>query len=242
METSQDDINQLLRIWAAKNVLEDGGTVPYENFHQLYDTIDAIPYGDTPWHSFRVRYSGPVTPDSPAWQQQTYVIHTRNAEAAIRMMAASDDFEGKFDYVAYEEYVGPNNRRWSNLMSGRWAYKQSVSPATLLVVYSHMKHNGDAIIQDAIAQDPNTHGSMLLPIILGADKTTVSVATGNQEFHPLYASVGNIHNEMRRAHRDALIPLAFLAIPKGSRMSSLLSFEYHCLTSLCFGPSITRVC
>lgn len=55
---------------------------------------------------------------------------------------------------------------------------------------------------------------MLTPVILGADKTTVSVATGHQEFHPVYMSLGNISNEMRRAHRDALIPIAFLSIPK----------------------------
>ena len=56
---------------------------------------------------------------------------------------------------------------------------------------------------------------MLVSAVLGADKTTVSVATGNQEFHPLYMSLGNIHNEMRRAHRDSVVPLAFLAIPTG---------------------------
>ena len=55
---------------------------------------------------------------------------------------------------------------------------------------------------------------MLTPIILGADKTTVSVATGHQEFHPVYMSLGNVHNEMRRAHGEAVVPLAFLAIPK----------------------------
>ena len=49
---------------------------------------------------------------------------------------------------------------------------------------------------------------------LGADKTTVSVMTGHQQYHPVYMSLGNIHNEMRRAHRDAVIPLAFLAISK----------------------------
>jgi hypothetical protein len=57
-------------------------------------------------------------------------------------------------------------------------------------------------------------GSMLVPIILGADKTTVSVATGNTEYHPVYLSPGNVHNSMRRAHRDAMVPVAFLAIPK----------------------------
>jgi hypothetical protein len=56
---------------------------------------------------------------------------------------------------------------------------------------------------------------MYCPIILGSDKTTVSVATGQVEYHPLYLSIGNPHNSVRRAHRNAVTPIGFLAIPKG---------------------------
>lgn len=63
--------------------------------------------------------------------------------------------------------------------------------------------------------DPSIEGSMLVPIILGADKTTVSVATGNVEYHPLYLSIGNLRNSARRGHRNGVIPIGFLAIPKG---------------------------
>lgn len=55
---------------------------------------------------------------------------------------------------------------------------------------------------------------MLVPIILGSDKTTVSVGTGHNEYYPLYLSIGNVKNNVRRAHRDALVLIAFLAIPK----------------------------
>ena len=65
-----------------------------------------------------------------------------------------------------------------------------------------------------LAANPELHGAMLTPVILGMDKTTVSVMTGHQQYHPVYMSLGNIHNEMRHAHQDALVPLAFLAIPK----------------------------
>ncbi len=51
-------------------------------------------------------------------------------------------------------------------------------------------------------------------IIVGADKTTMSVATGHVKYHPLYISIGNIHNSVRRAHRNGVIPIGFLAIPK----------------------------
>ena len=57
---------------------------------------------------------------------------------------------------------------------------------------------------------------MLTPVVLGADKTTVSVISGHQQYHPVYMSLGNIHNEMRRAHREAVTPLAFMAIPKST--------------------------
>lgn len=56
---------------------------------------------------------------------------------------------------------------------------------------------------------------MFVPVVMGSDKTTVSVATGNNEYWPLYASVGNIHNGLRRAHKNSVMPIAFLAIPKG---------------------------
>jgi hypothetical protein len=55
---------------------------------------------------------------------------------------------------------------------------------------------------------------MFVPIILGSDKTTVSIATGQNEFYPLYLSIGNVHNNVRRAHQNALVLVGFLAIPK----------------------------
>ena len=55
---------------------------------------------------------------------------------------------------------------------------------------------------------------MFVPVILGSDKTTVSVATGQTEFYPLYGSIGNVHNNVRRAYRNAISLIGFLAIPK----------------------------
>jgi hypothetical protein len=68
--------------------------------------------------------------------------------------------------------------------------------------------------KDLIAEDPETHGSVFCPIILGSDKTTVSVATGNNEYWPVYLSIGNIRNNVRRAHCNGVALLGFLAIPK----------------------------
>ena len=73
-----------------------------------------------------------------------------------------------------------------------------------------------------IAEDPATHGSMFVPIVLGSDKTTVSVATGHTEYWPVYLSIGNIHNNARRVHKNSLVLLGFLAIPKSKCCSFIL--------------------
>jgi hypothetical protein len=45
---------------------------------------------------------------------------------------------------------------------------------------------------------------------------TVSVATGQNDFYPLYLSIGNVRNNLRRAHKNALVLIGFLAMPKST--------------------------
>lgn len=216
MENSEDDISHLLEIIAAHNALHGHDDIPpfFDNASDFLNTVDSSPYGDLPWYSFAVQYAGPVDENSPAWKQTKYVVHARNTLHAAEAMAASSDFDGKFDTVPYEEFIetaeGPS-RRLCNLMSAQWAYEKAVSAPPL----SQLQYL-NCQMKDRILQDPGTHGAMLVPIIGGADKTTVSVQTGNQEFHPAYMSLGNIHNDARRAHREGVLPIAFLAIPKGT--------------------------
>ena len=69
---------------------------------------------------------------------------------------------------------------------------------------------------------PDAQGTSFIPVILGSDKTTVFVATGQNEYYPLYLSIGNVRNNARRAHRNAVTVVAFLAIPKSGCVSHLL--------------------
>ena len=55
---------------------------------------------------------------------------------------------------------------------------------------------------------------MLVPIILDSDKTTVTVATGQHDYYPLYLSIGNLHNTARCAHKNGVKLIGFLAMPK----------------------------
>ena len=55
---------------------------------------------------------------------------------------------------------------------------------------------------------------MFVLIILGSDKTTVSVATGQTDYYPLYLSTGVVHNNVHRGHCGAVSLVGFLSIAK----------------------------
>ena len=99
---------------------------------------------------------------------------------------------------------------YQNFMLGDWAWEEVVSSFNSFFVLTSLILQE----QDKISADPTTHGSMPVPIILGSDKTTVSVTTGQNEYYPLYMSIGSVHNNIHRAHHGALALVALLAILK----------------------------
>ena len=119
-----------MRILAAQKALETGDPDAFNMFRtsdEILESIDAIPYGELPWTCFHLQYAGLITPDTPAWKKKTYIIYTRNPLRVAEAMARSADFLHTWDYRPYEEYTAPDCRRFSNLMSGRWAFRKSVS-------------------------------------------------------------------------------------------------------------------
>ncbi|KDQ11751.1 hypothetical protein BOTBODRAFT_46186 [Botryobasidium botryosum FD-172 SS1] len=119
----------------------------------------------------------------------------RDPLTVLRNMLANPDFKGKVDEAPFQEFSSEGKRQWWDFMSGNWSWRIA-----------------DIIIKECRLE--NVDGVSLVPIILGSNKTTTSVGTGNTEFHPLYLLFGNAHNELCRSHRGALLPIAFLAIPK----------------------------
>ncbi|KAH9162301.1 hypothetical protein EDB89DRAFT_2079825 [Lactarius sanguifluus] len=164
----------------------------FDSRDSLYATIDATPFGDAVWQGFSLSYNGPRPDDTPEWMTTTYDVWHRDARQLLHNMLANPDFDDEFDYVPFHEFDAQKRRRWRDFMSGDWAWKEA----------------------NTISNNPETHGAMLVPIILGSDKTTVSVATGHNEYYPVYMSIGNVRNNVRRAHRNAVVLLGFLAIPK----------------------------
>ena len=72
--------------------------------------------------------------------------------------------------------------------------------------------------------NPVMNGGTFIPIILRSDKTTVSVGTGQNDYWPVYISIGNIHNNVQQAHHRGVELLGFLTIPKGVFNSPLTRY------------------
>ncbi|TRM55858.1 hypothetical protein BD626DRAFT_415265 [Schizophyllum amplum] len=202
VEMSQGDTTHLMDLWAAWNEHhfaqlglneEDIPPPPFAHHRDLHSTIDGTTVGDVPWQTFEASFPVsdlPIDGSVPSWQTAKYPIWYRDPQEVVKSLLDNPDFDGEFDYVPFQEYDASGHRHYRDFFSGNWAYRQC---------------------------DIDSDGATFVPIILGSDKTTVSVATGNNEYYPLYLSIGNIHNNVRRAHRNGLIPIAFLAIPKSDR-------------------------
>jgi hypothetical protein len=129
MEASVGNINKLLKIWAANNVAFFDGAEPiFANVEELHSAIDDSTHGGAAWRELEFKYDGHVDDHSPPWKKATYISHTRNALEIVKNMVASPEFRDKWDTTPMEEYytVG-HERRYSNFMSGRWAWREAVS-------------------------------------------------------------------------------------------------------------------
>ncbi|KAJ7769648.1 hypothetical protein DFH07DRAFT_866732 [Mycena maculata] len=138
-----------------------------------------------PGKTHTLRYSGPLPPGQPPkWMTQSYKLCTRDTRQLMHNQLGTIVFKDHVNFVPYRQFNHSGKRVWSNLMSGDWAWKQA----------------------DVIGQDPQIHGSAFVPIV--ATRLQFPVATGHQEYHPVYVSP---------AHGNRVLPAAFLPIPKTSK-------------------------
>ncbi|KDQ50016.1 hypothetical protein JAAARDRAFT_211946 [Jaapia argillacea MUCL 33604] len=194
-QTSAGVINKSLNTWAASFRRFDASS-PWKNTAELYAMIDGIQHGSAPWKVHMIRYQGPLPAGTPPkWMTETYELCMRDARLVLQNQLMTQSFKKEQNKVAYCQFNKAGKRVYSSLMSADFAWSQS----------------------DIIAKDPQTHGAMFVPIVAGSDKTTCSVATGHQEYHPVYMSPGNLTNTARRGHSNSVLPVAFLPIPKTSK-------------------------
>ncbi|KAG2107312.1 uncharacterized protein F5147DRAFT_746079 [Suillus discolor] len=191
-QTSAKQIDTLLDLWTA-SLIKHNDAPPFTGHHDLYNTIDATPLGDIPWETFTMSYNGAKSlHDIPPWMDATYDVWFRDPRLLLHDMLGNPDFDGQMEYVPHRDYSTEDTRCFKNFFSSDWAWDQA----------------------DIIAQNEANHGSTFVLLIISSDKMTVSVATGHTKYHLLYMSIGNISNSTRHAHRNGVVLVGFLTIPK----------------------------
>ncbi|KAF8632086.1 hypothetical protein AX17_004928 [Amanita inopinata Kibby_2008] len=191
-QMSAGHIDTLLRILAAAN----GSQAPFADHRELYDKIDSIEVGEAPWDRLELQYAGELPQTNvPPWMTTRYEVWYRDPCLLVKNILSNPDFRDGIDYAPYRVNDCHGDRIYHNFMSGDWAWNKA----------------------ECLKMHPKMKGAMIVPIILGSDKTTTSIATGDSEYYPLYLSIGNLHNNVRRAHSDAVTVVAFLAIAKTTR-------------------------
>ncbi|KIY61449.1 hypothetical protein CYLTODRAFT_447703 [Cylindrobasidium torrendii FP15055 ss-10] len=116
------------------------------------------------------------------------------------------------------QFKSDGQRVFSNLMSGTWAWN----------------------LCDMITKNPALKGVSFMPVVAGSNKTTCSVATGHQSFHPMYQGLGNLDNLARRAHGQGIVPTAFLPMPKVPKEVQNTK-EYQTFTRQLYHACLARV-
>ncbi|KAF5346583.1 hypothetical protein D9758_013464 [Tetrapyrgos nigripes] len=195
-QMSQSDIDELLDIWFLSLSKYGAESGPFDNHNDLLEAIDNIRVGGAPWKCFETAVDSNLPSDAPEWQKASYQVWYRDPDVVIANILSNPDFAKEFDVAPYIHLDKNGKRRWSDFMTGNYSWRHATQ-----------------IYED----NPTMQGAMYCPVILGADKTTVSVGTGHVEYHPLYLSIGNLRNSARRGHRNGVIPIGFLAIPKSDR-------------------------
>ncbi|KAJ6629299.1 hypothetical protein B0H10DRAFT_2160473 [Mycena sp. CBHHK59/15] len=189
IQMSAGAINELMQNWAAHP--ESVGDPPFADREDLYHTIDAMEIGHIPSESFEVTYDRPIPPgNTTPWKTKAYTVHFRDPRKVVQNQLANPDFKLEMDFTPKRVFKADGSREYQDFI---------------------------ALIQDVIVEDPATHGSTFVPIILGSDKTTVSVATSQNNYYLLYMSNGLVYNNVQCAHHNAVTLIGFLAIPKTNR-------------------------
>jgi hypothetical protein len=125
MEAPNSSIDRLLDLWAA-DMLQSSRQPPFADHRDLHDMIDAIEGGRSSWHSFQVSYQGERPAENvPSWMHETYDVWHRDPHKVVEELLANTEFNGSFDYAPYQEFE-EGKRRWSDFMSGNWAWKKAV--------------------------------------------------------------------------------------------------------------------
>ena len=131
-QLSQKKIDHIFELWAA-TLVPHGDSAPFTDHMDLHQQINAIDLGSVRWEHTCLKYEAPLpeTTRHPEWMTTEYDVWYRNPRQVIKNILARPDLDGHIDYAAYKEF-NDEKRQYGNMMSGDWAWRQSVRSTRLI--------------------------------------------------------------------------------------------------------------
>jgi hypothetical protein len=120
---SKSNTNHLLKLTAEWR----GATSIFDSHDDMCGKIDATELGDAPWQNATLQYREELPDrDVPEWMTASYDLYYRDSHVVVKNILSNTTFKGGIDYVPYLEFGHRGERRYENLMSGDWAFKNAV--------------------------------------------------------------------------------------------------------------------
>ncbi|KAI6032451.1 hypothetical protein EDC04DRAFT_2868927 [Pisolithus marmoratus] len=179
-----NQIDTLLEIWAT-SLIELGGNPLFANHTDLYHVIDSMSIGAFKWENFKIAYKCKHQDGQNADEQDELI-----KLAGLGGQDGQDGPNAPWMFDVYDVWYWDPHQ---DFMLGDWAWEE---------------------VDKIISVNPMSVRATLVPIILGSDKTTFSVATGQMDYYLLYLSIGNVCNTTCHVHHDAVVLIGFLAMSK----------------------------
>ena len=114
--------------------MKHGDLGPFDDYKQIYDTIDATPVGDAPWKCFKAGFDVDLPDDAPSWKQRAYEVWYRDPDVVIANLLDNPDFDGEFDTTPYVQLDKMGKRRWSDFMSSNFSWSQCVCITSIAII------------------------------------------------------------------------------------------------------------
>ena len=114
----------LLKLWWAEKSSQGTPTLPedqdppFVSKKHLYDTIDAIEVGDTPWNSFSVSFNGEIPEGNKTpWKHAQFDVWYRDPRLVLHNQVANVDFSTEIDFAAKEVTDENDTRRYTGCLA-----------------------------------------------------------------------------------------------------------------------------
>ncbi|OBZ77534.1 hypothetical protein A0H81_01917, partial [Grifola frondosa] len=197
---SQDETDKLLKsgmrqfqLCVASNAAKFAS---YRDNKTLLKTIDLLPGPATSWKLIEITVKGDMQDAKGNTMTETLDVWARNPVEVVAELLGNPEFKDELEYAPAEVYMGAEmegmdpDRLFEEMSASDW--------------WNRVQTSGDLPKEATIA-----------PVILASDKTQLSTFSGDKVAWPVYLTIGNIKNSVRRRpSRRAMVLLGYLPVSK----------------------------